>query len=60
MNAASWFYSLPGVHDHAEPKPDTSMGPRVGQTTVVDRWNGTRWIEVTLTWNGSVYVEVAA
>ena len=27
--------------------------------TVVERWNGKKWIEVTLTWTGSKYEEIA-
>ena len=26
--------------------------------TVVERWNGQKWIEVTLTWTGSKYEEI--
>ena len=37
-----------------EPKPTS---PQVGDTTVVDRWDGTRWVEVKLVWKGQAYQE---
>jgi len=36
--------------------PEPAGRPRVA---VVDRWNGSRFVEVTLCWNGAAYVEVA-
>lgn len=32
-------------------------GPKVGDTTVVEHWNGSRWIEKKLIWNGQAYVD---
>ena len=29
-----------------------------GVTTVVERWNGERWIEKQLEWNGTEYKEI--
>jgi len=33
--------------------------PTIGQTTVVDRWNGARFVAVRLVWTGAAYVEPA-
>ena len=33
--------------------------PRIGSVTTVDRWNGSRFVEVELVWNGSQFAEVA-
>lgn len=55
MNAASWFYSQPGIH---APRPEPTGTPRIGQTTVAEYWDGKRWQERRLTWNGHKYVEV--
>jgi len=41
----------------AAPAPDST--PRVGSALVVGRWNGSRFVEVRLVWNGIEYVEVA-
>ncbi len=35
-----------------------SFAPTIGQRSVVDRWNGTRWIEVDLIWDGEKFLEV--
>lgn len=43
--------------EEAEPKP---AGPKVGETTVVEQWNGRRWVAVKLVWNGAAYVAPAA
>jgi len=37
--------------------PEPAGRPRV---VVVDRWNGSRFVEVTLHWNGAEYVEGVA
>ncbi len=39
-------------------KENQSFTPTIGQRSCVDRWNGTRWIEVDLIWDGSTFVEV--
>jgi len=44
--------------DAAESSAPASR-PRVGSVTTVDRWNGSRWVEVELVWNGSRFAEVA-
>jgi hypothetical protein len=31
--------------------------PAVGSVAVVDRWNGSRFVETRLVWNGAAYVE---
>ena len=36
--------------------PAAPVGPRV---LVVDRWNGSEWVQVRLVWNGTQYAEVA-
>ncbi len=41
---------------HSTPKSEYS-GPKIGDRTTVDRWNGTKWVEVVLIWNGSAYIE---
>lgn len=37
-----------------------ASSPRVGSVAVVDRWNGSRFVEMRLVWDGAQYVEVAA
>lgn len=39
-----------------EPEPKMA-GLKVGDTTVVERWDGSRWIEKKLTWNGHAFVD---
>lgn len=38
----------------AAPKPTT----KVGDTTVVEHWDGHRWVEKKLVWDGQAFVEV--
>ena len=33
--------------------------PKPPKFTVVERWNGQKWIEVRLQWNGTEYKEIA-
>jgi hypothetical protein len=39
--------------------PAVASAPRVGSVAVVDRWNGLRFVEIELVWNGAAYVERA-
>lgn len=41
-------------HDITPASPKPSNHP---QFTVVERWNGQKWIEVRLEWNGTEYRE---
>jgi hypothetical protein len=56
MGALAWFYSLPGLH--AEAPASVRQPAARPRTTVVERWNGTQWIEVVLAWDGEQYAEV--
>jgi hypothetical protein len=33
--------------------------PKPPKFAIVERWNGTEWLEVKLTWTGSKYEEIA-
>lgn len=55
MTSGSWFYSLPGIHAHVEPKPATI----IRSTMRVEQWDGKQWVEHLLTWDGEKYTEVA-
>ena len=57
LTAAAFAATLSTAGRPAPAAAPVAERPRV---TVVDRWNGTRFIEVTLHWNGAAYVEVAA
>jgi hypothetical protein len=48
------------VHGEAIPRKPVSSAPHIGQTTVVEQWDGTRWIERTLVWDGTSYVREVA
>lgn len=61
MTARSWFHCQPGFHSHAQPVRDDrsrEMGPRIGDTTVTEYWDGQRWQERLQRWNGERFVIV--
>lgn len=61
MNARIWMDSLstagrePAKRDMER---DRDMGPRVGDTTVQEYWDGAKWCERLLTWDGEKFTEV--
>ena len=58
MDARAWFYSLRGLHSETPVSTRPSSGPKVGSTTVSDYWNGTKWCERLLAWDGEKYIAV--
>jgi hypothetical protein len=47
---------LPELPAAIPAQSETRVRPQV---LVAERWDGSEWIEVKLTWNGSLYAEVA-
>ncbi len=60
FGAQGFHQSAQGFHQSDAGAIDMSTAPRIGQTTVVDRWDGSRWIQVILAWDGQRFVEVPA
>lgn len=55
--AAAAFGAMLSTAGRLVPAAAPASTPRVGSLAVVDRWDGSRFVEVELTWNGAAYVE---
>jgi len=56
MRAAAFMATL-STAGRVEPVRYDAARGCTHPNTVVERWNGVRWIEVELTWTGSKYEE---
>lgn len=59
MNASAWFYSQPGFHGEFSTTTNTPPAPKVGDTTVTEYWDGEKWCERRLVWDGRRFAEQA-